>query len=140
MTSSEHRIQALRDRAELTDLATAIGQRLDAGDFTGLADIYTPDAELTMPGATCAGIAGIIAAARSGHEMFDRTQHFVAVTAIRPEPDAARVHANVVAALVGADNVPRFAASRYQLRAVRTVEGWRVRNHVITPVWALPDS
>ncbi|WP_067899229.1 nuclear transport factor 2 family protein [Nocardia vaccinii] len=140
MTLSEHRLQALLDRAELTDLATAIGQYLAAGDFAGLADIYTPDAELTMPGAVCAGVAGIIDAARRNHEIFDRTQHFVAVTAIRPEPDAAQVHANVVATLVAADNVPRFAASRYELRAVRTVEGWRVGSHMITPVWALPDS
>ncbi|MQY20143.1 nuclear transport factor 2 family protein [Nocardia macrotermitis] len=140
MTPSELRIQTLLDRAELTELATGIGNCLDARDFAGLADIYAADAELTLPGATCTGVTEIVEVARRNHEIFRQTQHFVTIAAIRPEPDTARVLANVLAALVTAEGGPQLVASRYELRAVRTGEGWRVHRHLITPVWSLPDS
>ncbi|WP_019931259.1 nuclear transport factor 2 family protein [Nocardia sp. BMG111209] len=136
MTESASGVRELLDRAELTELVTRIGRCLDTQDFDGLARVYAPDAEFTMPGAVCTGVADIVDVARRGHEMFSATQHFVTPAAIEPDADRAAVLANVLMAGVPADgSQTRMFGSRYELTAVRGADGWRFVTHVITPVW-----
>lgn len=140
MTPSADRIQELLDRADLTDLVVGIGRCIDTGDFDGLARIYTADARLELPGTMASGATAVIEAARRGHETFARTQHLIAGTAVELSGDRAGVVANVIAALVaeGAEAEVRLLGSRYEFAAVRTTDGWRFAEHVITPVWARP--
>ncbi|MRH91684.1 hypothetical protein GFY24_30310 [Nocardia sp. SYP-A9097] len=135
MTSTWQRLQELSDRTDLTELAVGITRCLDTRDFAGLAGIYTPDAELTMPGSSTRGATGIAEIARRNHETFDRTQHFVTGPVVTLNGDQASLVADVVAALVSDTGAVRLVGSRYELRAVRTTAGWRFAGHAITPVW-----
>src|SRR5207249_1714606 len=74
-TMSSYDIQALADRAEITDLFVNLGRCLDEHDFDGLKAVLTEDAVGTTPGGTQEGREALIAQARRNHEDYDRLTH-----------------------------------------------------------------
>lgn len=138
MTWHARTLDDLLDRAALHDLLTGLAQRLDAKDFDGLAEVYTADATLRTPDGPVRGADLIIDVARRNHENFARTQHFVSGITIERDGADATVGADVLAVFALGPGLPlaqRLFGSRYEVRAVRTAEGWRLREHTIVPLW-----
>ncbi|MFI7000850.1 nuclear transport factor 2 family protein [Nocardia sp. NPDC050175] len=139
MTSKPRCIEDLFDRAELQDLVTVLTTCLDSRDFDGLSGVYTPDATLETPAGVSTGAAAIVDVARSNHEIYAATQHFVSGVAITQAGAEATVTADVLAVFVPAQSKPgehRMLGSRYTFQARKARAGWRFHQHVITPIWA----
>ncbi|RSN64789.1 nuclear transport factor 2 family protein [Actinomadura sp. WAC 06369] len=120
------------DRIELTDLVTRLGRWLDGATFDDPARFFTADAEAHTAGGAARGRDALVRQARRNHTV--PTQHFITDHRFEPDSDRVRVTANLLAVFAGADG-PRLLGERYDLRAVRTADGWRITRVQADPIW-----
>lgn len=140
-------LRGLTDRAE-------IGELLDRYllDFDILLDqprdddryrrIFTEDLRLTFPVGGHRGVAGLAAFQRTAKSQWARTQHLSTnhVIDLDPDhdPDRARLRARLLVAHVHPDGGPPepfTAGSHIDAQAVRTEQGWRLRELTIHLIW-----
>lgn len=125
---SGYDIQALADRAEITDLFVSLGRCLDEHDFDGLKAVLTEDVVGTTPGGTREGRDALIAQARRNHEDYDRLTHQFTSVLVDVDGDTGSVRAYVTGSFGhAADPRPeRVLIGLYRNKVVRTGEGWRI--------------
>ncbi|SNT55570.1 SnoaL-like domain-containing protein [Actinomadura meyerae] len=120
------------DRQQLSVLVSRLGRWLDdksPGDGRAL---FTEDAEVHTPGGVSKGVDALVAQARRNHQV--PTQHFITNPLVEVDGDRAEVSANLFVVFVH-EGGPRLLGERYELKAVRTPDGWRVSRVEARPVW-----
>ncbi|MEV5827247.1 nuclear transport factor 2 family protein [Spirillospora sp. NPDC052242] len=121
-----------RDRIELTDLVTRLGRWLDDKTFDDAASVFTEDAEAHTPGGVARGRDALVRQASRNHTV--PTQHFITDHRFEPDGDGVRVTANLLVVFVREDG-PHLLGERYDLRAARTADGWRITRVQGDPIW-----
>jgi 3-phenylpropionate/cinnamic acid dioxygenase small subunit len=132
-------IKALQDKQEITDLCYRYGLTLDSRAWTGLADLFTPDADafyLDMPPRQ--GYQPIEDACRAAREPMSATQHLIPNGVVRLDGDRAESSCylqaqHVKAGTPGGDQF--IIAGRYDDQLIRTPDGWRIRERRLALIW-----
>ncbi|WP_396446451.1 nuclear transport factor 2 family protein [Actinomadura sp.] len=117
---------------ELSTLVSRLGRWLDdksPGDGRAL---FTEDAEAHTPGGVSKGVDALVEQARRNHAV--PTQHFITGPLIDVDGDTALISANLLAVFAH-EGGPRLLGERYELRAARTREGWRLSRVQAHPIW-----
>jgi hypothetical protein len=140
MTSYD--LQALADRAEITDLFVNLGRCLDEHDFDGLKAVLTEDAVGTTPGGTQEGREALIAQARRNHEDYDRLTHQFSSILVDVAGDTGSIRAYVTGSFGhAADPRPeRVVIGLYRNKVVRTGEGWRISELTVEPKFRIEQA
>lgn len=131
--SSTDLVQALADRAALTDLVTRLGRWLDAGATGDPAALFTADVKVSSPGGSSEGVEGIVAQAQRNHAV--PTQHVITNVLSDVDGDAATVTANLLATFADTETSIRRTGGSYAFDAVRTDAGWRLSSITIRRVF-----
>jgi 3-phenylpropionate/cinnamic acid dioxygenase small subunit len=132
-------LRALQDKQEITELCYRYGLILDHRDWTGLAAVFTPDANafyLDMP--PCLGYQAIEDTCRAALGSLSATQHLISNVVVRLDGDRAESTCylqaqHVKAGTPGGDNL--IIAGRYDDQLIRTPHGWRIRERRLTFIW-----
>jgi 3-phenylpropionate/cinnamic acid dioxygenase small subunit len=132
-------LKALQDKQEITELCYRYGLTLDGRDWTGLAALFTPDANafyLDMP--PCRGYQAIEDTCRAALEPMSATQHLISNVVVRLDGDRAESSCylqaqHVKAGTPGGDNF--VIAGRYDDQLIRTPDGWRIRERRLALIW-----
>ncbi|MBS2539450.1 nuclear transport factor 2 family protein [Catenulispora sp. NF23] len=132
---SGYDIQALADRAEITDLFVSLGRCLDEHDFDALKDVLTEDVVGTTPGGTREGRDALIAQARANHQDYDRLTHQFTSILVDVQGDTGTVRAYVTGSFGhAASPLPeRVLVGLYRNKVVRTGAGWRISELTVEP-------
>ena len=132
-------LQALQDKQEITELCYRYGLTLDSRDWTGLAAVFTPDANafyLDMP--PCHGYQAIEDTCRAALEPMSATQHLISNVLVRLDGDARRIQLLPAGPArqgrtPGGDSF--IIAGRYDDQLIRTPDGWRIRERRLALIW-----
>ncbi|HMD45479.1 MAG TPA: nuclear transport factor 2 family protein [Acidimicrobiales bacterium] len=126
---------AADDRLAVTDLIYTYAERIDAGDFEGVADLLA-DADLTFEGfdAVRRGRDQILALYRATTRRYPdgtpRTRHLVTNVIVERGPgedrSSSRSTFTVLQAVDGALALQPIVAGRYRHRFERTGDDWRI--------------
>ena len=122
------------DHDQITELIYTYAERIDAGDFDGVADLFA-HAEMTFAGNehVISGRDRIAALYARTTRRYDdgtpRTKHVLTNVIVTPDGDRAtsRSYFTVLQAVPGALALQPVIAGRYQHRFERAPEGWRFR-------------
>ena len=137
-------IQALLDRAEITDLVHRLGMCLDEARFDELSALLVEDATLRSPGGGVEGIDAIVAQAARIHSAEDGILHTITNLLIDVAGDAATARANLLVSfatpldtdLPGQPPLVRSIQGQvYHFDLVRRDGGWRISRLETVPVW-----
>jgi uncharacterized protein (TIGR02246 family) len=138
--SIEQRLEELVAKQEISELLLGFTAALDAKDWEAYGDTFVADASFTIMGQTRHGRAAIAAGPARDLERYARLQHLSANHRIRVDPDAGEAQAShyLIGVHVPDDaDLSRHAdiGGRYDCRCVRTPEGWRFADVVLTILW-----
>ncbi|MEV4001174.1 nuclear transport factor 2 family protein [Actinomadura sp. NPDC049753] len=120
------------DRAELSALVSRLGLWLDDKSPGDGRAVFTEDVEARTLGGVAKGIEAVVAQARRNHTV--PTQHFITNPLIDVHGDQAAIGANLLV-VFARDEGLRLLGERYELRAVRTADGWRISRVEVRPIW-----
>ncbi|MGW3767616.1 nuclear transport factor 2 family protein [Actinomadura verrucosospora] len=120
------------DRAELAALVSRLGAWLDDKSPGDGRTVFTEDVEARTLGGVAKGLEAVVAQARRNHTV--PTQHFITNPLIDVDGDQAAIGANLLV-VFARDEGLRLLGERYELRAARTVDGWRIRRVEVRPIW-----
>lgn len=132
--NSNHRLQELIDRQDITDVALRYARSLDTKNFDTLIQCFTPDAVYGER----RGHAEIEAIARGALEPLDCTQHITTNFQIQVDGDSATMecyfHAQHIrqSAVGGAELI---IAGTYEDQLVRTQDGWKFQSRLLHVLW-----
>lgn len=130
-------VQALIDRAEITDLLTRYARAVDRRDWDLFRSVFTPDARIDYT--QVGGIAGdpvtVVGFLSEVMAMFESTQHQISNIDITIDDDEAVVTAMVHNPLKLPDSPVWATGGWYHHELVRTSEGWRSRSLVEEASW-----
>lgn len=141
MTTSTSQLQALTDRAEITDLIDRLFRALDERglDRAWGRSIFTDDVHVTFPIGEHQGLDEVVAAVAEGMDRFGPTQHSGSNYLIDLDGDRATVRWNAIQTHLppGATpfDEPFVSGGYYDGEAVRTADGWRFRRQAYHLVW-----
>jgi hypothetical protein len=122
-------------RAAITELVFTYAERIDAGDFEGLAQLFA-DAVVTAEGAPfeTKGVDEVLALYRSSTRRYEddgtpKTKHVTTNLIIDADPDAGtatcRSYFTVLQAVPGSLGLQPIVAGRYRDRFARVDGAWR---------------
>jgi uncharacterized protein (TIGR02246 family) len=127
MTSLEHRIQKLEDRAEIQDLVARYFQVTDDDDHPALADCFTLDARFIASGfdggAGRDGVMAFLKAARSTMQQTVHTPHYVHIAFTGADKADGTVMAHIE---IGIGGTTVYGAVRYLDTYARESGKWRI--------------
>jgi hypothetical protein len=134
-------VQQLSDRLEIDDLLTRYATTLDAKDWAGWADCFTPDAHIDYTAAggitgTLAEVQAWLAPVMAG---FPMTQHLVTNTVVSIDGDRATCRSallNPMGVPDGDDMMLWIEGGYYRDRLVRTAAGWRIAERIEQPTFS----
>ena len=132
-------LQGLLDKQEITELCYRYALALDGRDWSGLAGLFTPDANafyLDKP--PCHGYRAIEDTVREALTPMTGSQHLISNVVVRLDGDQAESSCylqaqHVKAGTPGGDNF--IIAGRYDDKLVRTQDGWRIRERRLAMTW-----
>ncbi|MEV6946914.1 nuclear transport factor 2 family protein [Streptomyces sp. NPDC051172] len=135
----QRQVQALTDRAEITDLLDRYLRSLDEGVFDEewARAFHTEDVTAEMPIGTVHNRAALLARVRQGMALFDRTVHLGTNASIEIEGDRATTRGAQLSTHVLADGTGSVfvSAGHADAELVRTAEGWRISASSLRVVW-----
>jgi 3-phenylpropionate/cinnamic acid dioxygenase small subunit len=118
----------VEDRLDIAELAARYANIVDDREWPRLAEVFTPDAVLTITGlpegdVRCAGLDAIAAymEERSKERPYPVSHH---ITNVEPRVDGEIVR--VRAKVIGAGVTGRVGTGNYDDEFRRTVDGWRI--------------
>ncbi|MEU9838677.1 nuclear transport factor 2 family protein [Actinomadura sp. NPDC048032] len=120
------------DRAELATLVSRLGAWLDDKSPGDGRTVFTEDVEARTLGGVAKGLEAVVAQARRNHTV--PTQHFITNPLIDVDGDQAAIGANLLVVFARDDGL-RLLGERYELRAARTADGWRIMRVEVRPIW-----
>ncbi|MBC9723683.1 nuclear transport factor 2 family protein [Streptomyces sp. TRM68367] len=146
----QRQVQALTDRAEITDLLNRYLRSLDYGVFDEewARAFHTEDVTAEMPIGTVHGRDALLARVRQGMALFDRTVHLGTNAIIEIDGTRATAHGAQLSTHVLADGSDGvfISAGHTDTELVRTADGWRISASTLRVVWTqgspprLPDE
>jgi uncharacterized protein (TIGR02246 family) len=140
---TDPQLQKLLDKDEISDLLVSFGAALDAKDWQSYGNTFTEDGTFTIMGQKRTGRAEIVAGPERDLERYGILQHFSANHRIEVDGDEARA-SHYVIAVHGPDaatpSVHADVGGRYECRCVRTPEGWRFSEIVLTVLWSAGET
>ncbi|MFF4357114.1 nuclear transport factor 2 family protein [Streptomyces sp. NPDC001604] len=135
----QRQLQALTDRAEITDLLDRYLRSLDEGVFDEewARTFHTEGVTAEMPIGTVHGRDALLARVRQGMALFDRTVHMGTNAIIEIEGDRATTRSAQLSTHVLADGTGSvfISAGHADAELVRTAEGWRISASSLRVVW-----
>lgn len=123
------------DRQQLSVLVSRLGLWLD--EQSPDTSLFTGDAEAHTPGGVAKGVGALVEQARRNHTV--PTQHFITNPLIDVAGDQAAISANLLVVFAH-ETGPRLLGERYELRAVRTPDGWRLSRVQVRPIWEMTHA
>lgn len=146
----QRQVQALIDRAEITDLMDRYLRSLDEGVFDEewARAFHTEDVAAQMPIGTVHGRDALLDRVRRGMALFDRTVHLGTNAVIEIDGARATVRGAQLSTHVLADGSGSVfvSAGHTDTELVRTADGWRISASTLRVVWTqgspprLPDE
>lgn len=135
-------LQALTDRAEITDLLTRYATAVDERDWEMYRTVFTPDAmiDYTSAGGIVGSLDEVVSFLAEVMPMFEATQHLICNVSITLQGDEATTSAMVFNPMKLPDKDPWFIGGWYHHELVRTSEGWRSRSLVEKTTWTSQGS
>ena len=130
--------QTLADERAVIELASRYCWALDTKDYEELRNIFTPDAFAFLGGTECHGIEAIIKRISSALTRLDASHHLVGshVVAIDGDQAAHKCYLQAQHVLRGTEGGNLWmVAGTYEDQMVRTSDGWRIRERILTRVW-----
>jgi len=144
MSDLERRLAAVEDRLALADLLHRYCRTLDDADHDGLRACFTDDlhAEHGTMIPPIDGADTFIEVVRRPPPTIQRWQHYVSNVEVTLDGDTAKVWAflhawHEVDLGAGYQLVP--AGGRYEVDAVRSASGWRIRRLIVHHTWEPPE-
>ncbi|CAL9339737.1 hypothetical protein GCM10010266_65110 [Streptomyces griseomycini] len=135
----QRQLQALTDRAEITDLMDRYLRSLDDGVFDEewARAFHTEDVTAEMPIGTVHGRDALLAHVRGGMALFDRTVHLGTNAIIEIDGARATVRGAQLSTHVLADGSGSvfISAGHTDAELVRTADGWRISASTLRVVW-----
>ena len=135
----QQQVQALTDRAEITDLLDRYLRSLDEGVFDEewARAFHTEDVTAEMPIGTVHGRDALLARIRQGMALFDRTVHLGTNAVIEIDGERATTRGTQLSTHVLADGTGSvfISAGHADAELVRTAEGWRISASTLQVVW-----
>ncbi len=133
-------LRALTDRAEIARLCDSYAVHLDRSrhDDAWLSTVFTEDCLLTFPMGQYKGMEGLVRFQEMARTTFERTHHLSSNYDIEVDADQAQVRAHLMAAHVPhRDDLGHHftIGGHYEAEAVRTQDGWRIRQLTFDLVW-----
>ncbi len=122
----------MNDRNELSLLVSRLGRWLDEKSPGDGRALFTEDAEVHTLGGVSKGVDALVEQARRNHQV--PTQHFVTDPLVEVDGDQATIEANLLVVFVKDEGL-RLLGERYELRAARTGDGWRLTRVQARPIW-----
>ncbi|WP_165978595.1 nuclear transport factor 2 family protein [Actinomadura darangshiensis] len=122
----------MNDRAELSELISRLGRWLDDKSPDEGRALFVEGAEAHTLGGVAKGVDAIVEQARKNHKV--PTQHFITDPLVDVDGDRATVGANLLVVFAN-EGGPRLLGERYELRAARTADGWRIARVQARSVW-----
>lgn len=146
----QRQIQALTDRAEITDLMDRYLRSLDDGvlDEEWARAFHTEDVTAEMPIGTVHGRDALLSRVRRGMALFERTVHLGTNTVIEIDGSRASARGAQLSTHVLADGSGSVfvSAGHTDTELIRTPDGWRISASTLRVVWTqgppprLPDG
>lgn len=138
-TQRQRQLQALIDRAEITDLLDRYLRSLDDGvlDEEWAGAFHTEDVTAEMPIGTVHGRDALLARVRQGMALFDRTVHLGTNTVIEIDGPRATARGAQLSTHVLADGSADvfISAGHTDTELVRTADGWRISATSLRVAW-----
>ncbi|MFD7923305.1 nuclear transport factor 2 family protein [Streptomyces sp. NPDC059740] len=135
----QRQLQALTDRAEITDLMDRYLRSLDDGTFDEewARAFHTEDVTAEMPIGTVHGRDALLAHIQRGMALFDRTVHLGTNAVIEIDGDRATVRGAQLSTHVLADGSESvfISAGHADSELVRTADGWRISASTLRVLW-----
>ncbi|GAA3773310.1 nuclear transport factor 2 family protein [Streptomyces coacervatus] len=135
----QRQLQALTDRAEITDLMDRYLRSLDDGVFDEewARTFHTEDVTAEMPIGTVRGRDALLARVRQGMALFDRTVHLgtnaiIEIDGARATARGAQLSTHVLADGSGSVFI---SAGHADTELARTADGWRISASTLRVVW-----
>jgi hypothetical protein len=125
------------DRQAIIELTTAYCWALDTRSWVDLDDVFTPTATAEL-GGTYSGIEAIKERVSTVLTPLDASQHMVSTHQVRVHGDRATGRCYLQAQHVRADAAggpTLLVGGHYADELVRTGDGWRIVDRVLTVVW-----
>lgn len=125
----------MSDRDELVDLTIRYATAIDSRQYPLLATVFTADAELDYGevGKWTSAVE-VTAFMEMAHAGAPNTLHRMSNQVITVDGDTATLRTYVDALILTADGSGVNAVGYYDDDAVRTADGWRIRNRTFTAV------
>lgn len=136
--SIDPRLQRLLDKDEIGELLLSFVAALDGKDWQAYGDTFAENGEFTIMGQKRIGRAEIVAGPERDLARFGIVQHFSANQRIEVRGDEATASHYLIAVhgLDAADpSTHTDVGGRYDCRCVRTPEGWKFAEVVLTVFW-----
>lgn len=143
-TDTQHDLQDVSDRIEITDLVYRLGAYLDEGRFDDIRDLVVEDATVRTPGGQATGREALIAQAHHNHPSDQRFQHLTTNILVDLDGDQAKVRTNLVVHITKPDETPSDVPAPspvcsigevYSFELVRAADGWRFSQIQTVPLW-----
>lgn len=132
-------LQTLSDRAEILEVLSRYGRALDTKDWDLMRTVFDKDGSADFAiGRPFEGIDDVIVGCRSQMDFLDNTQHFMGNHEIEIDGDRARGRCQLIgsAFLQTKAGAPSACLrGEYVDEYVRTDEGWRIADRVLTITW-----
>jgi ketosteroid isomerase-like protein len=132
------------DWEQIQELLSRYAFTLDARDYPGIADCFTPDAVADYPGFAkpLKGHEAIVGHMRRALEPLATTQHMYSNFIIDVDGDKAHVTCDILAQHVrngGAEAETYLAGGKYAVDVQRTANGWKMSNVAARSMWGIGD-
>ncbi len=128
-----------QDRWAIADLLHSYADAVDARDWDGLAQLFTPAAEADYGelGGVQQGRAAIVGHCAGALQQFTATQHLIGnVRVLLASDGSATTTCSFLAVHVRPDGAPPFVVGgRYADEVTRTADGWRIARRLLQPIW-----
>lgn len=131
-------LQALADERAVINLVSHYCWALDAKNFEELRNVFLPDAFAILGETECHGIDAIIKRISSALTRLDASHHLVGSHHVVVDGDTAahKCYLQGQHLLRGTEGGDLWlVAGTYEDQLVRTPEGWRIKQRVLTRVW-----
>ena len=126
------------DRADIVAITHDYCWALDRNEWHELDDVFLPDATAQLGSHVCEDREQIKQTCSNALTKLDDSQHIVATHQIRIDGDNATSRCYLHAQHIrhDAEGGPNYiVAGRYEDDFVRTRDGWRIKNRMLTVMW-----
>lgn len=141
-------LQALSDRAEISDVFIRYAWSVDTRDWSSFESCFTADAEIDLtgmhPGVVFSGAKALVAYTSRAISVLHATQHIITNHSCDIDGDTAKCSAYLHGQHVIRNETGEYSnfviGGYYNYAMVRTGDGWKIRRFSLTITWTAGDG